>query len=230
MKINLLIKRTINILLGKDLMSRKQLDINYDVIGNEGASFAVAKGFLNNKSIVYSFGVGTDVSFDVGLIEMYNLELYAFDPTPRSIVWVEENRMLPGSFHFKPWGISNVDKLEKFYPPLVDTHVSFSIDDIQNSKKQYVEGQVYKLDTIMKKLNHHKIDLLKMDIEGKEYDVLDDLLEQEIDIGQIAVEFHHRFDKIGASKTGSIVRRLNEKGFRIFYISENGEEYSFIKQ
>ncbi|HED37208.1 MAG TPA: FkbM family methyltransferase [Ignavibacteria bacterium] len=230
MKLVMFVKRIKDVFLNKDLIRKRQLKIQYDKIGNKDASFAIAINLLNNESIVYSFGVGDDISFDVGLIKMYRLKVYAFDPTPRSIEWVEKNPSIPESFIFNPWGISNEDKIEKFYPPLVDAHVSFSINNIQNSNAKYIEGQVYKLGTIMKKLNHGKIDLLKMDIEGKEYEVLDDILESENYIGQIVVEFHHRYDKIGANKTKNIINKLNLKGYKIFYISDNGEEYSFIKK
>jgi len=55
--------------------------------------------------------------------------------------------------------------------------------------------------TIMKELGHGSIDLLKMDIEGAEYGVIEDLSSSQIPIGQICVEFHHRWKEIGPSKT-----------------------------
>ncbi len=231
MKMNkkLFAKRIVDTVLKKDLIVRKQIRIDYDIIGNKDASFAVAGNSLTGDSIVYSFGVGTDVSFDTGLIKKYNLKVYAFDPTPKSVEWVKKNNSLPDGFIFNPWGVSNEDKMEKFYPPANDAYDSFSIDNIQNTDKRFVECQVYRLETIKKKLNHSKIDLLKMDIEGKEYDVLNDILASGDLCSQIAVEFHHRFINSGANKTKDIIKKLNGKGYKIFYVSDNGEEYSFIK-
>lgn len=45
----------------------------------------------------------------------------------------------------------------------------------------------------MSDLHHQQIDLLKLDIEGSEYRVLDEILESQIPIHQIVVEFHDRF-------------------------------------
>lgn len=225
----LLAKRIADTILKKDLIRRKQIHIKYDIIGNKDASFAVASKSLDEDSVVYSFGVGTDVSFDAGLIKMYNLKVYAFDPTPKSVGWIKKNNSLPEGFNFYPWGISNEDKMEKFYPPANDAYDSFSIDNIQNTNKNFVECQVYRLDTIKKMLDHPKVDLLKMDIEGKEYDVLNDILDSGDLCPQIAVEFHHRFIKSGVNMTKDVIKKLNAKGYRIFYVSENGEEYSFIK-
>ena len=38
-----------------------------------------------------------------------------------------------------------------------------------------------------------RIDILKMDIEGAEYDVIDDIINSPVPIAQVLIEFHHRF-------------------------------------
>ena len=48
---------------------------------------------------------------------------------------------------------------------------------------------------------HDSIDLLKIDIEGFEYEVLEDCLEDRIPIKQICVEFHDFFPEISKAKT-----------------------------
>lgn len=79
-------------------------------------------------------------------------------------------------------------------------------------------------------LGHSKIDVLKMDIEGAEYDVIDDIMYLDIPIKQICIEFHHRFDTIGVGKTIEAIEKLSKKGYRIFSYSKNFEELSFIKK
>ena len=87
---------------------------------------------------------------------------------------------------------------------------------------------MYRLGTILKMLGHSCIDLLKMDIEGAEYDVLADLLTQRIPVKQILVEFHHRWPQIGVDKTRQAIHALNAAGYKIFSVSPGGEEYSFL--
>ena len=72
------------------------------------------------------------------------------------------------------------------------------------------------------------IDLLKMDIEGAEYDVLDGMLASDIRPKQLLVEFHHRFSSIGLEATRDMIRRLEEAGYRIFAVSTVGREVSFL--
>jgi FkbM family methyltransferase len=88
---------------------------------------------------------------------------------------------------------------------------------------------VHRLATVLEKLGHDRIDILKMDIEGAEYEVIEDILNSPLPISQILIEFHHRFTDIGIGKTRSAVSRLNEAGYRIFNVSASGEEISFIQ-
>ena len=78
-------------------------------------------------------------------------------------------------------------------------------------------------------LGHTQIDLLKIDIEGAEYEVLEGLLESPIKPGQLLVEFHHRFPGIGVERTAEIIRKLRKAGYKIFAISETGREVSFLR-
>ena len=72
------------------------------------------------------------------------------------------------------------------------------------------------------------VDLLKMDIEGAEYAVIDDLTAARTPVGQFLVEYHHRFDGVGAARTAVSIRDLRRAGYRLFNISESAEEYSFL--
>ena len=99
----------------------------------------------------------------------------------------------------------------------------------KNDSRHAIPAPVHRLTTIMERLGHDHIDVLKMDIEGAEYGVIADLLSCNIRVDQLLVEFHHRWAEIGVNKTKQAVRELNERGYRIFNVSHNGEEYSFLK-
>jgi len=221
------IRYFIRIIRGNELYFHKEIKVKKELFGNTGAEWCLVPDYLNERSIIYSFGVGTDISFDLQVIKRIGCMVFAFDPTPRSIEWIK-NQALPSEFKFLEYGISDKDDLIIFYPPVNPAHVSFSANT-SFTKDNGIELPVYTLKSIMKKLGHDKIDLMKMDIEGSEYCVIQDLVNSGIEISQMLVEFHHRFDKFSIEKTRDAVKALQKAGFRIFYISPNGEEYSFIK-
>ena len=199
-----------------------EIDIPHVQFGGEGASWTIAEP-LNSQSVVYSFGAGEDVSWDLALIERYSLTINAFDPTPKSIEWLKAQK-LPQQFVLHKIGLGNKNETRHFTEPIKAHWVSYSMV----REGEGIEAPVKRLQTIMRELGHTHIDVLKIDIEGGEYEVLDDILASHIPIKQILVEFHHRWNGIGMGKTKQAIQKLNAAGYKIFYISPSGEEYSFI--
>ena len=61
-------------------------------LGNKYGGFNVVDSMfleLNRKIVVYSFGIGEDLSFSEGVLSTFPAEVWAFDPTPKSIKYVE---------------------------------------------------------------------------------------------------------------------------------------------
>lgn len=227
-RIKFLIFRLRKIIVGKDVYYCKQINIPFERIGNKGADFAINLQALNKDSIIYSFGIGQDISFDLGVISKTNAKILAFDPTPRSKKWLE-TQTLPTQFEYFEIGLAPYDGEATFETPQDENHVSFKITNPSNSAKNII-AQVRKLSTIMKNQSHNKIDVLKIDIEGAEYDVVKNILDENIEIKQILVEVHHRFSEYQVKSTKELVSRLKEKKYKMFYVSPSGEEFSFIKQ
>ena len=72
--------------------------------GSEYGGWTICPSDLNRNSVVYSLGVGDDISFDISLIEKYGVTVYAFDPTPKSVKWVKSQR-LPKEFNFYEYAV-----------------------------------------------------------------------------------------------------------------------------
>src|SRR4051812_43030694 len=127
---------------------------NRRYFGSGDGAWCVCPDRLDERSIVYSFGVGYDVSFDVGLIEVVGCEVHAFDPTPLSARWVRRQR-LPQRFHFHDFGVAGFNGTARFALP--ETHeVSFTLLDV-GRPKMVTSGQVRRLPTILGLLGHEKV-------------------------------------------------------------------------
>lgn len=211
------------------------LDVRFDVQtrvpaerhGSDYGGWWVCPTGLSREAIVYSAGVGTDITFDRSLIAKYALAIHAFDPTPASLDFLRA-QSLPAGFTSHPVGLASQDGEATFYAPSNPDHVSHSMVSPGASGRS-IHVTVRRLGTIMRELGHRRIDVLKLDIEGAEYDVLDDVLASGLSVQQILVEFHHRLPGIGVERTRRAVNALNAAGYRIFHSSESGEEVSFIR-
>lgn len=229
MIINILRKarRFIKIIAGKDYYTSLDVALNNKKIGSKHCGWNVAMDHLNKDLKILSFGLGEDVSFDFDLANKHNALVHGFDPTPKSIEWVKSQK-LPNSFILHEYGLADFNGTIEFYPPQNPDHISYSTVDRPSSPSESIVVPVKNITTIVNDLELKRIDILKMDIEGSEYNVIDDLLLTDIRPKQLLVEFHHRFLGIGMIKTKDIIYKLRGKGYRIFSISENAEEYSFI--
>jgi hypothetical protein len=91
------LKTSLRRLIGMELWLH--VEIAVETIDGSGWWFT-AQG-LDQDSIVYSLGVGDDIAFDLSIIERFNAEVHAFDPTPSSIEMFS-TADLPSRFHFHP--------------------------------------------------------------------------------------------------------------------------------
>lgn len=220
------VKRTLNALRGKDIFQNIQTTCSKISLGNDHACWSICPGLLSGKSIVYSLGVGEDISFDLEVIRGFGCQVFAFDPTPRVVHWIA-TQSLPTEFKFHALGVAGCDGISHFTPPANPAHVSHTLLQ-RGTSPAVIKLPVRRLITIMQEFGHTQIDLLKMDIEGAEYEVIADLLAERIRVKQLLVEFHHRWHEVGIMKTKKAIQALNDAGYLIFDVSSTGEEYSFL--
>lgn len=220
-------KRLLKQIIGKDLWLSTQVKVNTIHFGD----WCFCPDNINDKSVIYSLGVGEDIFFDRGIIDQFGADVHAFDPTPNTINWLESID-ISNKYKFHPFGIANADEALKIYPRVNKRgRKSKSMFTVVNEGQagEGIDVQMHRLKTTMEMLGHEKIDILKMDIEAAEYDVIDEIVNSGVKINQILVEFHHRFKSVGKRQTQNAIQKLNEAGYKIFSISDYGREYSFMK-
>ena len=215
-------------ILGNNIPTKPLTHCNTLLIGDSSyGAWTICPDRIVPGGVIYSFGVGEDIDWDLAMIEKFGVTIHAFDPTPRSANFVKQQK-LPNQFIFHEYGIADYDGVAHFYPPENPDWVSHSL---LKRDVPPIEVQVKRLKTIMECMGHEQIDLIKMDIEGAEYPVLSDMLDSEIILGgaeQVLVEFHHRFSPNGSADTIATLHALKKKGYKSFNISPNGEEWSFL--
>jgi FkbM family methyltransferase len=163
---------------------------------------------LDRGSLCYCVGVGRDASFDLGLIAHFDCRVVSLDPTPRAVAYMEAMDV-PQKLTFLPVGVAGGNREARFYEPRDPTHVSYSIANLQ-STQGFVLAPVRTLGALMHDFGHDAIDLLKLDIEGAEYEVLNSLHRDGIYPRTLCVEFDQPHSVVDTWRT---VRRLRRAGY-----------------
>jgi FkbM family methyltransferase len=207
---------------------RVQFKRSLEKFGSDYGGYFLDASAIHPGAIVYSLGIGEDISFDLSLIERFGVNVEAFDPTPKVCKWLALQSLAP-EFHFHPVGIARHDGEEAFYLPPREDWVSHSVIPARQYAKHSIRLPVLRLSTAMKRLGHTHIDILKMDIEGAEYAVIEDILSSEIPITQLLVEFHHRLSSVGTEKTSQSLALLSQYGMKICHVCPRKEIFTFVR-
>ena len=208
-------------------LHRLDVAVSHAVLGSDYGGWPVILDRLSASDIAYSFGVGSDISFDLALVEQTGCTVHAFDPTPRARDWIAHQHV-PAKFHFHALGLADSDGELSFFAPAADHHDSFSLQPDPKASGTTASCPVRRLSSLLADLGHALPALLKMDIEGFEYAVIEDLCTGNLRPAQLLVEFHHGMYGFDTDVTLAAVARLREIGYRIFHISPTAHEYGFV--
>lgn len=220
-------RHRLRVTMGRDVSCPISLRVPTESHGSDYGGWTIRRDFLRSDSIVYSAGIGQDITFDLSLIKSYGVTIHAFDPTPASLAWLGEQQT-PPELVVHPVGLAGVDGTVNMRPPTMALDMSRSIvGDHEASAGNNVP--VKRLSTLMQELGHDHIDLLKMDIEGAEYAVLEDLEASGIDVCDILLEVHHRMPGLKVSQTEEAYARLRRMGCQPYAVSPSGMESSWTR-
>lgn len=166
----------------------------------EGAWTLCMDGFPSRGSscVVYSIGINHDFSFDEEAQRETGCEVHSFDP---SMGWGDRRRGDRSWF----WNVGVSDK-----------------DEDRNSKG----WRMRTLGSMMRGLNHTRIDVLKMDVEGYEWDSLSQAMKDGTlsRVDRLMVEIHFwspRHDIETHHRWRRVLSSLREHGLRLHSFREN---------
>lgn len=229
---------------------RYPVNLKLEKLGSDYGGWIIPTQLVNERSVCYLVGAGEDISFDVELVNRFHCPAYIFDPTPKAKSHFEMlvNSANTGTaFHinnnpahaykinketithlkFYDIGIWTKKDNLKFFSPQDDTHVSHSISNLQQTNS-YFEAQVERLSDIMHINQHERLDVVKLDIEGAEYEVIDSILQDNLLIKVLCVEFHLLKNKGAFKLIQSTVSKLEKSNY--FVIAKEGLDFTFLNR
>ena len=144
---------------------------------------------LNSRSIVLSGGVGGDISFELELSRRFSCSIALFDASPTGKTTIDLLSPLPVGIEFHAKALSGISGTERFAQPFDAAEGSFR----QPARGERVGGEwpSTSIGDFMKEKGWGKLDVLKLDVEGFEFDILSSFLGSSISCSQLLVEFHY---------------------------------------
>jgi FkbM family methyltransferase len=186
-------------------------------LGDDYGGWVVPQSLLGKDAVVYCVGCGENISFDLALIANFGCVVHALDPTPRAVAFVKRAAGDEPHYRFECLGLWDESTHLRFYAPRDPSHVSHSLLNLQQTDT-FIEVPVARLSQVLERHGHHRVTLLKLDIEGAEYKVLQSVLDDHIPIAILCVEFdefHHPIDRHYRSRIQAALRQLQRRGYTI---------------
>jgi FkbM family methyltransferase len=179
-------------------------------LGTDYGGWSVPDGRIGPDWVCYCVGAGADISFDLGLIERFGCRVWCFDPAEGSREYVEPIAAATPRLEFHQLALWTTDASVEMYRAADETHCSLSTANLQATQDS-VQAPGRSLRSLMAELGHARVDLLKADLEGSEYEVLDPAELAELGVQVLCFEVHHT---VRARKALEFLEGFRAVGFR----------------
>ncbi len=191
----------------------------------KGCPWTISPAGLGEHSIVYSAGVGGDVSFERQLVDQFGCDVWLLDPSRVGIETMKQEQNHHPKMRFKAAAL--VGGREGFEGSAQVAADGYLTKGDADGKSEPMASTT--LGELMRENGHAKIDLLKMDIEGFEYGVLDEILRDRLPVSQICVELHQQpHFEIPKRKKIEAILNLRLHGFEL--VHQVGYDHTFLKR
>jgi FkbM family methyltransferase len=201
--------------------------------GSKYGRWAIDATRMSESTVIASFGLGDDVSFEDEVIARFGCRVVGFDPTPRSLQYLAQRPPSP-NFNSHAYALAANDGHMEFLAPPASVADQVSASAVATYEDASSDRFTVPCLTLSSALAHAatpEVDVLKLDVEGAEYEVLTQAaragwLEP---VSQLLVEFHHFLPGLHPRQTRDAIRMLQGLGFEVAWVGRTNHEYLFVR-
>lgn len=174
---------------------------------------------VNNKHILHEADIDENsVVLDVGayigdwgqyITERYNPTIYAFEPDPINYQKLEEKAQLNNKLKPMFYGLGDKDEKVKISLKGLGSSI-FSEQDTQLDIET-ADTEIRAIDTVWNELNLGTVDLMKINIEGAEFPLLEKMIEKDLlgNVDSYMIQFHEWHPR-AYSRRKNILKHLSK--------------------
>lgn len=193
-------------------------------IGSEWGGWSLDIDLVPENSIVLSFGLGIDISFDAQLISEKKCYVKGYDPaklsTQKSITKeLKQNKDFDKHFSYYGFALSSTEQQVSWFGNSIDKKYH------KNLTEQY-KVETITIDKLKTIYDFDNVSVIKMDIEGSEYDIIQNL--NELTVPQLCIEFHDFCSDHTPEETKECINKIKSLGYYLVH-DENpyrGKKYN----
>jgi FkbM family methyltransferase len=178
-----------------------------ELLGSGYGGWPVPVSLLDQNSVAYSIGAGGDVSFDSELIRRTGCVVHSFDPAPEAKIHAEQQTSPNFFFHnVAIWTHSGEVEMFRAANP---EHMALSAVNLQQTRSS-VTVPCRTIDSIRTEMGHDRIDLIKLTMDGAEYEFVPHLDLSGWQTKVLVVNFQHNRPP---RQAWDLIELLRNKGF-----------------
>ena len=184
------------------------------------------KDVFGKNSVIVDVGCGYDADFSMFMIKKYGLRAIGIDPTHKHKEPLAHlSKKTGGLFQHKALAVSAFDGKISFNESVDNVSGSILAEhkNVKNKGVRKYEVESVSLAKLPEKLNLPRIEYIKLDLEGAEYDLLQNIEVKDLEkYDQIFVEFHHHcLPQYTKDDTLDRVRIIEALGFTVFTLDNH---------
>jgi FkbM family methyltransferase len=159
-------------------------------LGTAYGGWIVPDDKIDSSWLCYCVGAGSDVSFDLALIARYGARVRSFDPFHVFREAAERQAGGDPRFSFHEVAIALADGPIEMFGRQDEEQGAVSAANLYGVRRSFLRpGRSFP--SLMAELGDHRIDLLKLDVEGLEYELLPTLDLAGMGVRVLLIELHH---------------------------------------
>lgn len=212
-----------------------RLPRGYERLGTRYGGWWIDVTAVGRTPLLVDCGLGEDISFPSAFLERFGGRVIGVEPNPRSLAYCRDR--CPVGMEIRPQAFWHAPgETLTFHLPRAQSMLPKGADGVSGSlvgSHEYVGGGealsvvTTSLAELLAEAGSAECDILKLDIEGAEYDVLRHLCRSGdiLRTRQLLVEFHHGVTHHAMEETEAAVADIQGAGFALIHVE--GRNYIF---